>query len=40
MLGEGPFNQEKRVCDSYMAMMKVASVGLGVAMGLFPIANV
>jgi DNA-binding transcriptional LysR family regulator len=38
-LEEDPNNQEKMVCDSYMAMMKAASAGLGVAMGLFPITN-
>ena len=31
--------QDKMVCDSYMAAMKAASAGLGVAMGLFPITN-
>ena len=38
-LEEDPGNQDKMVCDSYMAIMKAASAGLGVAMGLFPITN-
>ena len=38
-LGEDPGYQDKMVCDSYMAMMRAASAGLGIAMGFFPITN-
>ena len=38
-LAEDPVNQDKMICDSYMATIKAASAGLGVAMGLFPVTN-
>ena len=38
-LGEYSSNQDSMVCDSYLAVMKAASAGLGVAIGFFPIAN-
>ncbi len=38
-LGEYSNNQDKMVCDSYQAVMKAASAGLGVTIGFFPIAN-
>jgi len=38
-LGEVSENQDRLICDSYMAVVKAASAGLGVALGLFPITN-
>lgn len=35
----GDNHSNKLVCDSYMAAMKAASEGLGIALGLFPITN-
>ena len=35
----GSDDQDKMVCDSYMATIKAASAGLGIAMGIFPITN-
>ena len=37
LLGDKP--HQKLVCDSYMAAMKAASEGVGIALGIFPVSN-